>query len=65
MPVNKELFPEEIYRIRQDKTKPYAYLRYIFEKLPTSSSLEDYEALRPWNVTLEQMNCPTQLSVVR
>ena len=32
--------------------EPYAYLRYIFEQLPTASSLEDYEALLPWNVVL-------------
>ena len=43
---------------KANKLEPYAYLRYIFEKLPTASSLEDYEALLPWNVTPELMNCP-------
>jgi hypothetical protein len=28
-------------------------LRYIFEKLPLASSLEDYEALLPWNIPVE------------
>lgn len=41
--------------------EPYAYLRYIFEKLPVASSLEDYEALLPWNVPLGQ----TQSAQVR
>jgi len=30
--------------------EPYAYLRYIFEKLPLVESTEDCEALLPWNV---------------
>lgn len=29
--------------------EPYSYLRYIFDKLPTAESLQDYEALLPWN----------------
>lgn len=33
--------------------EPYAYLRYIFDRLPTASTLEDYEALLPWNVRLD------------
>jgi transposase len=33
--------------------EPYAYLRHIFDRLPTASSLEDYEALLPWNINLE------------
>ena len=41
-----------------NKLEPYAYLRYIFEKLPMASSLEDYEALLPWKVTPKQINCP-------
>jgi len=50
---------------KSNKLEPYAYLRYIFENLPTASSLEDYEALLPWNITPEQMHCSTQLGVVR
>jgi transposase len=40
-----------------NKLEPYTYLRYIFERLPVASSLEDYEALLPWNVAREQMGC--------
>jgi len=29
--------------------EPYGYLRHIFEKLPHAKTLEDYEALLPWN----------------
>ena len=36
---------------KMNKHEPYAYLRYIFDKLPTACSLEDYEALLPWNVS--------------
>jgi len=49
---------------KANRLEPYAYLRYIFEQLPTASSLEEYEALLPWNVTPEQMSCPVPLSVV-
>jgi transposase len=35
--------------------EPYAYLRYIFDKLPTATSLKDYEALLPWNIALGQV----------
>ncbi len=30
--------------------EPYAYLRYIFGKLPLAQSSEDHEALLPWNL---------------
>jgi transposase len=29
--------------------EPYAYLRHILERLPLAKSVEDYEALLPWN----------------
>ena len=35
--------------------EPYAYLRYIFTKLPLSKTLEDYEALLPWNLTQKEI----------
>ena len=35
--------------------EPYGYLRHIFEKPPLARTLEDYEALLPWN-------CPRPLS---
>lgn len=39
---------------KANNLEPYAYLRHIFDRLPASSSLEDYEALLPWNVNLGQ-----------
>jgi hypothetical protein len=30
--------------------EPYAYLKTVFTKLPQAKSLEDIEALLPWNV---------------
>lgn len=35
---------------KANKLEPYAYLRCIFGQLPVASSLEDYEALLPWNI---------------
>jgi hypothetical protein len=29
--------------------EPYAWLRHALERLPTAASVEDYEALLPWN----------------
>lgn len=29
--------------------EPYAWLRHILERLPAAQSVEDYEALLPWN----------------
>jgi len=43
---------------KANKLEPYAYLRYIFEKLPVAETLEDYEALLPWNIIREQMTSP-------
>ncbi len=31
--------------------EPYAWLRHPLERLPQASSVEDYEALLPWNCT--------------
>jgi len=41
--------------------EPYAYLRYIFDKLPLATTLEEYEALLPWNITPEQLALPLLL----
>lgn len=30
--------------------EPYAYLKHIFKELPLAASLEDYEAMLPWNL---------------
>jgi transposase len=32
---------------------PYAYLKQVFTDLPNSETVEDIEALLPWNITLE------------
>ena len=41
---------------KANKLEPYAYLRFIFEKLPMAETLEDYEDLLPWNVDPKQMD---------
>ena len=38
--------------------EPWAYLRFIFERLPYATMQEDYEALLPWNVTRKQLELP-------
>jgi transposase len=43
---------------KANRLEPYAYLRHIFEKLPAASSLKDFEALLPWNMTPEQILLP-------
>jgi len=43
---------------KANKLEPYTYLRYIFTKIPTASTLEGYEALLPWNLTPEQIVVP-------
>ncbi len=49
---------------RANKLEPYAYLRVIFEKLPMAESLEDYDALLPWNLSPEQLEIPKALRCV-
>ncbi len=39
--------------------EPYSYLRYIFEQLPGAETLEEYEALLPWNAKQVINNSPT------
>ena len=34
--------------------EPYAWLRYVLERLPQANSVEDYNALLPWNVSAPQ-----------
>ena len=48
-----------IEKAKANKLEPYAYLRYIFEKLPVAETLEDYEAMLPWNITQEQLASPS------
>lgn len=39
---------------KANKLEPYAYLRYIFERLPFASTVAEYEKLLPWNVKGEE-----------
>jgi hypothetical protein len=36
---------------RANEREPYAYLRRLFAKLPAAKSVEDFEALLPWDTT--------------
>ena len=47
---------------RANRLEPYAYLRFIFEKLPMASALQDYEACCPWNLTPSQLEIPQPLT---
>ena len=33
--------------------EPYTWLRHVLERLPQAKSVDDYEALLPWNCSLE------------
>jgi hypothetical protein len=35
---------------RANAVEPYAYLNYLFEHLPAATSVEQFEALMPWNL---------------
>ncbi|VAW97611.1 Mobile element protein [hydrothermal vent metagenome] len=35
--------------------EPYAYLRFVFTHLPRATSIEQIEALLPWNVNLDNL----------
>ncbi|HEB70646.1 MAG TPA: transposase [Desulfobulbus sp.] len=52
------LFYSLIETAKANKLEPYAYLRYIFDKLLLAATLEDYEALLPWNLSREQLAVP-------
>ena len=32
--------------------EPYRYLRQLFQALPSAQSVDDFEALLPWNIKL-------------
>ncbi len=49
------LFYSLIETARANGLEPYSYLRYVFEKLPLSKTLEDYEALLPWNLNAKTL----------
>lgn len=35
--------------------EPYAYLKYLFKELPKAQSVEQYEALLPWNLDVDSV----------
>ena len=39
-----------IQTARLNGLEPYAYLNYVFKKLPYAETVEDIEALLPWHV---------------
>ena len=39
----------QIETAKANGQEPYAWLRHVLDRLPTASSVEDYEALLPWN----------------
>jgi len=41
---------------KANKLEPYHYLRYIFKELPKVKTVEQYEALLPWNVDAKDLN---------
>lgn len=43
--------------VKLNKLDPFAWLRYVLRKLPAAQTLEDYDALLPWNLTTEQLIC--------
>ena len=40
---------------KANNCEPYSYLRHIFTHLPNAQSVEDYEALLPWNINKLQI----------
>lgn len=40
---------------KANKLEPYKYLRYLFEKLPTTETVEDYQKLLPSQLSQEQL----------
>lgn len=41
---------------KANNLEPYRYLRYIFKELPKAESVEQFEALLPWNVDKDKIN---------
>nr|WP_155834242.1 IS66 family insertion sequence element accessory protein TnpB [Halotalea alkalilenta] len=39
----------ERFKTKPNGQEPYAWLRCILERLPSANSVEDFEALLPWN----------------
>ncbi len=41
---------------KENGLSPLDYLKYVFKKMPTATTLEDHLALLPWNLTPEQIS---------
>ena len=41
---------------KANNLEPYHYLRYIFKELPKVKTVEQYEALLPWNIDAKKFN---------
>jgi transposase len=37
---------------RANQLEPHAYLTHLFTRLPSAATVDDFEALLPWNVKL-------------
>ncbi len=35
--------------------EPYAWLRFVLERLPMATTVEDFEALLPWNLHAQDL----------
>jgi transposase len=46
---------------KANNLEPYGYLRHILSRLPLAETLEDYEALLPWNISREQLALPVMV----
>jgi transposase len=49
---------------KASKLEPYKYLRYLFENLPFAQSEEDYKKLMPRNLTSEELDTVSKVSLV-
>ncbi len=38
---------------KANSVEPHAYLSLLFERLPHAKTLDDFEAMLPWNVKVE------------
>jgi hypothetical protein len=45
-------------RAKANRLDPYAWMRLLMRELPAARSLEDYEALLPWNLRHDRLSIP-------
>ncbi len=43
-----------VIMVSANKLEPYAYIRYVLEHIGSAKTLEEVEALLPWNAPLEK-----------